>query len=250
MCLKISIITVCFNSSATIRRTIESVLKQNYCDIEYIIVDGASTDNTMEIIFEYRERISKVISEPDKGIYDAMNKGLDFASGDIICFLNADDLYAKLNVLSLVSSYFQKGGLDVLMGDVVFFHHKNPTQVVRRYRSDRFTPEKLSWGWMPAHPALFLSKRIIQRVGRFKTDYHIAGDFEFIVRIFHGYALQYLHIPEVLVNMQTGGVSTKGLRSKIQLNQEVLRACRDNGLSTNILKILSKYPLKFLEIIY
>ena len=108
----------------------------------------------------------------------------------------------------------------------------------------------LAWGWMPAHPALFLSKEVIQRVGLFKTDYHIAGDFEFIVRVFHGHALRYQHYSEVLVNMQTGGVSTSGWRAKIRLNQEVLRACRENGLQTNMLKILSKYPAKILEIIH
>jgi hypothetical protein len=144
----------------------------------------------------------------------------------------------------------QEHKLDALMGDVGFFHDRDHQRMVRRYRSDRFTPERLAWGWMPAHPALFLRKEVVQRVGGFRTDYRIAGDFEFIVRAFHGYTLRYQHVPEVLVRMQTGGVSTGGWRSKILLNQEVLRACRENGLPTNMLKILSKYPAKLVEMIH
>jgi len=120
--------------------------------------------------------------------------------------------------------------LDALMGDVGFFHERNPKRMVRRYRSEYFHPSRLAWGWMPAHPALFLRKEVLQRVGLFKTDYRIAGDFEFIVRVFHGHALRYRHFSEVLVKMQTGGASTSGWRAKIRLNLEVLRACRENGL--------------------
>jgi glycosyltransferase involved in cell wall biosynthesis len=190
-----------------------------------------------------------MVSEPDHGIYDAMNKGLAEAQGEIVCFLNADDHYATPQVLSRVATQMQARNLDALMGDVGFFHEGFPERVVRRYRSDRFSPERLAWGWMPAHPALFLHKRVIRRVGRFRTDYRIAGDFEFIVRAFYGHVLRYEYVPEVLVHMQTGGASTGGWRSKVLLNQEVLRACRENGLQTNMLKILSKYPAKLLEII-
>jgi glycosyltransferase involved in cell wall biosynthesis len=189
-----------------------------------------------------------MVSEPDKGIYDAMNKGVAHATGDIVCFLNADDQYAYRNVLSQVVLQMRDQNLDALMGDVGYFHAGNSSRMVRRYRSDRFRTDRLAWGWMPAHPALFLRKEVMQQVGRFKTDYRIAGDFEFIVRVFHGHALRYRHFPEVLVYMQTGGVSTGGWRAKILLNQEVMRACRENGLHTNILKILSKYPAKLLEL--
>jgi hypothetical protein len=133
---------------------------------------------------------------------------------------------------------------------VGFFHEANPQRMVRRYRSNHFTPGRLAWGWMPAHPALFLSRAVVQRVGRFKTDYRIAGDYEFIVRAFHGHEVRYRHLPEVLVNMQTGGASTGGFGAKLRLNREVLRACRENGLQTNIVKILSKYPAKILEFLH
>lgn len=247
--MKISVITVCFNSAQSLERSLQSVVKQDWPVIEHIVIDGGSSDATKEILERFSSRLAYLVSEPDDGIYDAMNKGLTHSTGDIICFLNADDQYASANVLSKVVSWMEKFNLDALMGDVGFFHEKNSERIVRRYRSERFHPSQLAWGWMPAHPALFLRKEVVQRVGLFKTDYRIAGDFEFIVRTFHGHALRYQHFPEVLVNMQTGGISTSGLLAKIRLNQEVLRACRENGVQTNMLKILSKYPAKILEML-
>lgn len=247
--MKISVITVCHNSVQTLERSLQSVAEQDWSAIEHIVIDGASTYGTREILERLSSRLAYLVSEPDNGIYDAMNKGLAHATGDIVCFLNADDQYACANVLSKVASQMGDHNLDALFGDVCFFHERNFERMVRRYRSERFRPSRLAWGWMPAHPALFLRKEVVQRVGLFKTDYRIAGDFEFIVRVFHGHALRYRHLPEVLVNMQTGGISTSGWRAKIRLNQEVLRACRENGLQTNILKILSKYPTKILELL-
>lgn len=245
----VSVITVCYNSAATLAYALQSVVEQDWPIVEHIVIDGASTDRTAEIIDQFGSRLARVLSEPDKGIYDAMNKGLACASGDIVCFLNADDQYSHSQVLSRVAVQMRDQRLDALMGDVVFFHERDPSRVVRRYRSDRFHPSRLAWGWMPAHPALFLSRAVVQRVGCFKTDYRIAGDFEYIVRAFHNHALRYRHLSEVLVHMQTGGTSTNGWRSKILLNREVLRACRENGLRTNILKILAKYPEKILELL-
>lgn len=245
----VSVITVCFNSAATLERALQSVADQDWPNVEHIVIDGGSTDGTPAILERFRGHLSHVVSEPDKGIYDAMNKGLAAASGEIICFLNADDQYAFSRVLSQVVATMRRHALDALMGDVGFFHPERPGTLVRRYRSDRFRPQRLAWGWMPAHPALFLSRAVVERVGRFKADYRIAGDFEFIIRAFHGHAVNYQHLPLILVNMQTGGVSTDGWRAKMRLNREVLRACRENGLRTNMLKILSKYPLKALELL-
>jgi glycosyltransferase involved in cell wall biosynthesis len=242
----ISVITVCYNSADTLSRALQSVVDQDWPYVEHIVIDGASNDKTAEIIEQFRSRLSYFLSEPDEGIYDAMNKGLDRAHGDIICFLNADDQYAHSHVLSEVANHIHDA--DALMGDVGFFRSAEPMRMVRRYRSDRFHPNRLAWGWMPAHPALFLKKAVVRRVGYFKTDYRIAGDFEFIVRAFHNQELRYKHLQKVLVNMQIGGVSTNGWRSKILLNKEVLRACRDNGIPTNILKIFSKYFFKIFEL--
>lgn len=246
----ISVITVCYNSAPTLSRSLQSVADQDWPKIEHIVIDGASTDSSLAIIESFRSKLAYVISEPDKGIYDAMNKGLDQSSGDIICFLNADDHYTSNTVLSEVAALMHEYQLDALIGDVGFFHEADPHCMVRRYRSGFFKPSRLAWGWMPAHPALFLSRAVVQRVGRFKTSYHIAGDYEFIVRAFCGVEeVSYRHLPKVLVNMQTGGASAGGFRAKLRLNREVLMACRENGLKTNILKILSKYPLKILEIL-
>ncbi len=247
--LTVTVITVCFNSASTLSRALQSVADQDWPHIEHIVIDGGSSDETVEILQEFDSHLACVVSEPDNGIYDAMNKGLDRASGDVVCFLNADDHYAHPQVLSKVATQMSELGLDALMGDVGFFHEQDPSRMIRHYRSDRFHPSRLAWGWMPAHPALFLSSAVVHRVGRFKTDYRIAGDFEYIVRAFHNHALRYRHLPEVLVQMQSGGASTNGWRSKILLNREVLRACRENGLQTNMLKILSKYPAKMLELL-
>lgn len=248
--MKISIITVSFNAEKSIAETLISVANQTYKNIEHILIDGASSDETLSRVKEYGQHLSKLISEPDCGIYDAMNKGLEFATGDIFCFLNADDKYSHENVLQQVAQKMSDYGVDALFGDVSYFHPGNPQHAVRRYRSNLFTPDRLAWGWMPAHPALFLSRAVVRRVGSFKTDYRIAGDYEYILRVFHGHEVHYYHLPEILVNMQIGGISTSGLSSKILLNREVLRACRENGLQTNIVKILSKYPAKILELLH
>ena len=247
--MKISVITVCYNSARTLERTLRSVAEQDWSKVEHIVIDGGSSDGSADILAAFRSKLAHVMSEPDNGIYDAMNKGLARAQGEIVCFLNADDYYVSPQVLSVVAIKMEEKNLDALMGDVGFFHERSPQRIVRRYRSDRFSQERLAWGWMPAHPALFLHKRVVDRVGRFRNDYRIAGDFEFIVRAFYGHELRYEYVPEVLVHMQAGGVSTGGWRSKVLLNQEVLRACRENGLQTHMLKILSKYPAKLLEII-
>ncbi len=245
--MKVSVITVARNSAATLKDTLCSVAGQSHTDIEHIIVDGASTDNTLEVIKRHGSHVSAFVSEPDEGIYDAMNKGLSLATGDVVGFLNADDCYSDTGVLECIASNMEEKKLDVLYGDVAFFREDAPERIVRRYRSDRFHPNKLAWGWMPAHPAFFMCRDIYQGVGPFNKDYRIAGDFEMMIRIFNHANLQYSYLPEILVMMRTGGVSNAGWRNSIILNMEVLRACRENGIKTNMTKILSKYPMKIGE---
>lgn len=245
----ISVITVCYNSRPTIERAIQSVLDQQWPEIEHIVIDGGSTDGTVEILERFRPHLAALVSEPDKGIYDAMNKGLARARGEVVCFLNADDRYADPEVLSDVVRQMQMHRLDALVADVGFFRAEDPGRMIRRYRSDRFSPKKLAWGWMPAHPGFFLRREVAQRVGLFKIDYRIAGDYEFVVRAFHGHHLRYRHLPRVLVHMQAGGASNKSWRARVLLNQEVLRACRENGVKTNMAMILTKYPAKLLEML-
>lgn len=248
--MKITVITVCRNAEDTIEGTLQSVRSQRYPNVEHLVIDGGSKDGTLDVVKRHRDRIAKCISEPDRGIYDAMNKGIGLATGDVIGFLNADDLYAHGDVLSRVADAITNSHVDALFGDAEFFDSNDPQRVIRRYRSRRFRPDRIGWGWMPAHPTLFLKRQVFERYGSFRIDYRIAGDFELVARIFHDNTLRYRYLPEIMVRMRAGGISTEGWRSTLLLNKEVLRACKENGIPTNILKILSKYPAKVVEFLH
>jgi glycosyltransferase involved in cell wall biosynthesis len=244
----ISIVTVSFNSEKTIERTLKSVAAQTYKNVEHIVIDGASKDGTVALISRHLGAIAYFRSEPDAGLYDALNKGLQIAKGDIIGLMHSDDVYADDGVLFEIAAQFERGGVDGVYGDAAFFRSYSPEKTVRLYSSAKFSPARLSWGWMPAHTTLYLRSAVYKRLGLFKTDYAIAADFDFICRVFLQPDLRICYVPKVLVKMQTGGTSTSGLMATIRLNREVLRACWENGLPTNIFKILSKYPAKFLEL--
>lgn len=247
--MKISIITVSYNSQATIANTLQSVASQTHPDIEHIVIDGASRDGTMSVVDRFRSGLAHVASEPDRGLYDAMNKGLSAATGEVVGFLNSDDFYRNERVLERVAQTFAAQGIEAVFGDAEFIDPDDNDKVVRRYSSRWFRPDRIRWGWMPAHPALFFRRAVYQRYGRFRTDFRIAGDFEFIARVFARNELEYRYIPEVLVTMRTGGISTSGLSGTILLNREVVRACRINGIRANYFTIGSKYALKLLEFI-
>jgi glycosyltransferase involved in cell wall biosynthesis len=244
---KLSIVTVCFNAANTLRDTLTSVARQSYPLIEHIVIDGGSTDGTVDLIREEGARVSTWSSEPDRGIYDAMNKGILASSGEVIAFLNADDVYANCDVVARAMQQFAEHELDLVYGDVVFVKRNDLGRVVRVYSSHKFRPSRIAWGWMPAHPSMFVAKPIFERFGLFRQDYRIAGDYEFVARIFSKSDLSYRYLAEVIVKMRVGGVSTRSWRNTMLLNQEVLRACRDNGIDSNYIKILSKYPSKMLE---
>lgn len=248
--LTISVITVCYNSDKTLRRTLESVAQQDWPRVEHIVVDGGSADNTAEILKEFHSQLASVISEPDNGIYDAMNKGVLLAKGDIIGILNSDDIFSCPTVLSSVARLFQDDKVDAIFGDLQYFRADASQKTVRTYRSKNFMPSKLSMGLMPAHPTLFLRKRVYEKYGIFNPSYKLAGDFEFISRIFRDGELNYLYLPEVMVRMQLGGASTAGLISNIKIFQEKFRACKENAISSNYLKLMSYYPQKILEYIF
>lgn len=245
--IKISIITVSFNAVATIEDAILSVGEQKYANTEHIIIDGGSSDGTVDVISQYRHLLTCVVSEPDQGIYDAMNKGIDLATGDVIGFLNADDVYADTEALARVTHAFGQTNIDACYGDVVFVRDDLRT-IVRYYRSSRFSLKRLAYGWMPAHPALFLKASLFKKYEYFKTDYQIAADFELVARLFWVHEIRYRYLAEVLVKMRLGGVSTKGVKSNLVLNKEIVRACRENGIDTNLFKVLLKFPLKMMEL--
>ena len=245
--MKVSIITACYNRAATVEDAIRSVAAQTWPDIEHIVVDGGSTDGTLEVVARHRDSVDKLIPGPDKGIYDALNKGIAAATGSVIGVLHSDDFYARDNVVRRVADEMGRRELDLVYGDVAYVHPRDLGKVVRVFSSRRFRPDRIAWGWVPAHPALFVSRRLFERFGPFKTDYKIAGDFEFVARVFAKPAFRYAYVPKVLVKMRMGGVSTRGWRSTLLLNREFMRACRENGIHTNYFKLLSRYPAKVLE---
>lgn len=248
--MKISVITVCYNVEATIARTIESFLEQDYSDREMIVIDGASKDSTCDVVRRYDSPLIRLYSEPDKGIYDALNKGIAKAEGDVIGLLHANDFFAFSEVLSRIAEAFVEPERDAVFADVAFFAPGRPERVTRRYRSDRFNADRLRFGWMPAHPTLFLRRGVFDTYGVYRTDYRIGGDFEFVARIFKDKTLNYRGYNEIWTKMEMGGASTAGLKSKIILNKEVLRACRELGIKTNLLMLMSKYPFKVLETVF
>lgn len=251
--MKISLITATYNSGRVLRTTLESVLKQTYSDIEYIIIDGASKDNTMDLVHEYEPLFNgriKWLSEPDKGIYDAMNKGIRMATGDIVGIINSDDFYHRTDVLSCVAEAFEEPGVQAVYGDVRFVHPGDLDKTIRYYSSKVFSPKLFRYGFMPAHPTFFTYKKYFEEFGYYKTDYKIAADYELLVRFLYVHKLQAKYLPLDFMKMRTGGVSTASVRSNILLNKEIVRACRENGLWTCFPLLLMKYAVKVLELIF
>ena len=245
--MKFSLITVSYNSAATIRDSINSIFSQDYKDIEYIIVDGNSNDNTVEIIKSFGEKITW-ISEPDSGIYDAMNKGITKATGAVVGILNSDDFYHTENIISQVAKTFEDETIDVVFGDLVIVESGNLNKVVRKYSSNRWNPEKFARGFMPAHPTFFVRRKYYGQLGLFKTDYKIAADYELLIRFLYVNRLRYKYLPLIMVTMRKGGASSGGIKSNIILNNEIVRACRENGIRTNLFKIYPKYFIKIFEL--
>ncbi len=246
---KISVVTVCYNPGEILLEAIRSVQAQDFPNVEHVIIDGGSKDGTPERVAGLVRAGDVLVSEPDKGIYDAMNKGIARASGDAIALLNADDRYADSGVLSRVAAAFDAHGTDVVFGDISFFRAGAPDVSVRRYNSGMFSPGRIGWGWMPAHPATVLTREAYARVGQYRTDFRIAADFDFIVRAFATHGLSYTYLRDVFVKMQTGGVSTAGGATRRIIDAEMLRACREHGVPTSKAMMQSRYLLKVLELI-
>jgi len=243
--LKISIITVVWNNKNSIKNAIDSVLNQTYKNIEYIIIDGVSTDGTIEIVRSYGDKVSKFLSEPDSGLYDAMNKGIFLATGDVVGILNSDDFYIDDQVIQRVVKEFEVKDVDSVYADLEFVKPVNLDKTVRYYDSSKFNPSKFAYGWMPAHPTFFVKRDIYKKYGVFRADLKIAADFDILARFLFTHKISYSYMQEVLVKMRLGGVSTSFNNIWI-INIEQLQVCRDNHINTNIFKILLKYPIKIL----
>ncbi|WP_417541608.1 glycosyltransferase family 2 protein [Methylophaga thalassica] len=243
--MKISIITVCFNAAETIKSTIDSIASQNYQNIEHIIVDGGSTDGTREIISS-SDSVSKYIFESDDGIYDAMNKGIKAASGDIVGILNADDFYANENVLRNVAAAFADPSIDTVYGDLVYVDKENTDMIIRYWKSRPFVPGLFQRGWMPAHPTFFVRKHYFDELGYYNTEYKIQSDFELTMRFLEIYRLTSVYLPSIMIKMRIGGASNNSLRNIIKGNIEAFRACKKNNLNIpfyfNLIKTASRLP--------
>ncbi|MBI4930789.1 MAG: glycosyltransferase [Bacteroidetes bacterium] len=242
--MKVSIITVCYNAETTIESAIQSVLQQSYSDIEYIIVDGNSTDKTISIIEKYKNRISKLIVEKDSGMYFAINKGIKSASGDVVGILNADDFYVNEKIISLIVKEFQLKQTDCVYGDLQYVAKDNSQTIFRYWKSQPYNPKLFLKGWMPPHPTFFVRRNCYEKFGLFNTSFSIAADYELMLRFLYKNKISSSYIPEVLVKMRTGGKSNVTLISRIKANREDKAAWKINGLKpapfTFIAKPLSK----------
>ncbi len=241
--MKVSIITPSLNSAHLIRNVMLSVKSQNYPEIEHIIIDGGSGDNTTQIIDSFGDENPVFISEPDNGIYDAINKGIKRATGDIIGILNTDDEYFAENVIEQVVRMFENSDTEGVYGDLVYVRRENTNSIIRRWKSGNFTLDKLAQGWMPPHPALFLKKTVYDMYGLYDTSFSISADYDYILRILGKYKISVSYIPEILIKMRFGGKSNTGLKNIIRKRIEDYRAIRQNrtgGILTLIYKNLSK----------
>ena len=232
--MKISIITVCYNSELFISSAIDSVLSQTYPDIEYIIIDGGSKDGTVSIVDSYGDKVAHFVSESDKSIYDAMNKGINIATGDIIGFLNSDDFYVKDNVLSRVIDVFEDNpSLEACYADLIYVDQLDISKKKRYWQSAEFMPGLFAKGWCPPHPTFFVRRSVYARFGIFNLDYRLASDNEMMMRLLEVHKINTNYIPEVWIKMRLGGVTNKNLKNLFLQNIEILSALRKNGLSSN-----------------
>jgi glycosyltransferase involved in cell wall biosynthesis len=247
--MKISVITVCLNAAATIEEAICSVATQDYPYREHIVVDGGSRDGTLAILERNKDTIDRFVSESDSGIFDAMNKGIGLASGDVIGFLNADDRYAHTGVLSRIAAQFTTPEVEACYADLVYVDQQDPQRVVRYWKSRDYVDGLFEKGWMPAHPTFYTRRETYRRCGGYDTRYRLQSDFELTMRLLALYHVRAVYVPEIWVRMRTGGASNRSLRNVVRGNLEAYHAARNNGLAVTPLfilrKVLSRVPQFF-----
>lgn len=247
--MQVSIITVAWNSAATIADTLRSVLSQTYKDIDYWVIDGLSTDGTIEIVRQWQPRFNgrlHLISEKDAGLYDAMNKGIRHCTGDIVGILNSDDFFTSDTVIQTVVESFSDD-IDAVYGDVHFVNAENLDKTVRYYSSSSFRPAKMRFGYMPAHPSFYARREVFDRCGLYSLDFKLAADYEMMVRLFCKYKIKAQYIQKDFVTMRTGGMSNSSIRNRLLLTKEDARACRENGVYSNFFLCSFKYFTKVFE---
>lgn len=234
--MKISIITVVYNNENTIEQAISSVSAQTYGDIEYIIIDGKSNDGTISILNKHRDKIDVFVSESDRGIYDAMNKGVSAATGELIGLLNSDDIYQDEHVISdVVAKFVNDPTIDIVYGDLVYVKKDDVSKVVRKWQSKPYGDNFFERGHVPPHPALFLTRKVYEKAGLFKLDFKLAADYEFMLRVFKKFNFRSIYYPRLLVRMRLGGATNQSISNVVNGNREIIRAWSVNGLKVPLL---------------
>jgi glycosyltransferase involved in cell wall biosynthesis len=248
--MKFSIVTTTYNSEPTLRATLDSILTQTYGEVESVVVDGGSTDGTLAIIEEYEAKFGermRSVSEPDKGMYDAMNKGIAMATGDVVGILNSDDRYTSATVLERVAKAMADGEVDAVYGDIHFVKTDDTTRQVRYYSSKHFRRWTMRLGFMPAHPSFYCRREVYERYGTFDISYPIAADFENLLRLLFVHRIRTRYLPMDFVTMCHGGASTAGIHSHKQILKDHLRAYKQNGIYSNVLLESLRYMFRLLE---
>ncbi len=245
--MKVSIITVCYNSAATIKDTIDSVISQNYQDIEYIVIDGKSTDRTLEIIRSYSSQIMKCFSEADNGLYYAINKGIKVATGEIVGLVHADDVLAAKDVISKVVEVFIKSKCEAIYSDLQYVDKDNLNKVFRDWKAGSYSDGMFLNGWMPPHPTFYAKRRLFADLGAYNTSFKISADYELMLRFLHGNKISIKYIPEVLVKMRVGGKSNSSIINRVKANLEDRKAWRVNYLKPNYFTLYQKPLSKLIQ---
>jgi len=245
--MKISIITVCYNSVATLEKTIQSVASQTYSNIEYVIVDGGSTDGTLEIIKKHQDIITKWISEPDQGLYDAMNKGIKMVTGDLVGILNSDDVFYDEQVLQKVADFHSKNEIDASVGNIV--QCKENGNLVRSYSSKNWTPKKLIIGFMPPHPSIFFKRNLFEELGYYHLNFSIGADYELITRFFLKNKIEWKYSGITTTSMLVGGLSSSGTSSYKLISTEIQKALSMNAIPYNSTKIKMRFVWKIIGLL-
>ena len=228
--MKISIITVSFNSASTIEDTLKSVISQDYKNIEYIVIDGGSTDGTLDILNQYKKNITTIISGPDKGIYDAMNKGVELSTGDVVGILNSDDIYKNNKVLSLIIDTFTSD-IDAVYGDIEYVDRLNLNKRLRLWKAGMFKSNSFKWGWMPPHPGFFIKKYKYNEFGTYQLGLGSSADYELMLRMIVKHGIKLKYVPEIITKMRMGGVSNKSVYNRLQANKNDRLAWKINDLN-------------------
>lgn len=244
---RISIITVCFNAESTIEDTLRSVLSQDYPNLEYIVIDGKSTDNTLQLINKYEHQISRIVSEKDKGMYDGLNKGIEMANGEIIGMLNADDFYMDERVISEVVQQMIEQKADAIYSDLYYVHQQDTNKIVRKWKSGKYDRKKFMNGWMPPHPTFFLKKEFYAKHGGFHLGFRSAADYELMLRMLFKHKLKATYLPRYTVKMRVGGMSNASLLNRLKANKEDRKAWKVNDLQPGIHTLYFKPLRKVLQ---